>query len=127
MLFRDTPVERLDVVKVARNLRHARAQLAAIGSPALLRAASRLDVAGERLRLLDVDVGIAHEPDEVVGGVALHTAHEAPVVGQADLVHDLTAHTEHGHPARHEYPRLDLAARGGDGGPSSVPQPAQGG
>src|SRR5438067_3755083 len=121
VLFRDPSLERLHLGQIARKLRHARAQLAAVRRPALPRAPAGLDVAGERLRFLDVHVGIADERGEVVGRVALDEAYETPVIGKADLVHHLAAHAQYRHPAGHHDARLDLAARRGDGRPSAVP------
>src|SRR5690606_9517151 len=85
------------------------------------------DVAGRRLRLLDVDVRVQGDAEQVVAGVACRQAVAAPVVGDPDLVYRPPLHPQRPYPVSHQDPGLDRGAGGHDGGPATGLQPALGG
>src|ERR1700761_1873604 len=89
--------------------------------------AAGLDVDGQRLDLLDVNVRIKTKVHQVVGAVAGGDPVAAPVVGQPDLVQPPALDGQRGHAPGDHDPGLDRAARGDDRGPAHVLQVALGG
>src|ERR1700681_4606809 len=92
------------------------------GSPSAPRPLGPPDVAGRCLDLLDVDVGVEHDPERVVGRVAFHDASVAPVIRQADLLHIASFDLDLLHPLGDVDSRANRAARGDDVRPTPLLQ-----
>src|SRR5699024_10258907 len=89
------------------------------------RPATRPDVAGADLGLLDLDIGVEDDAQEVVRPVSLDDgalATDAPVVRQADLVHGPALDRQRRHPVGHEDAGLDRAPGRDDRRPLAVDQ-----